>query len=111
MDYYKILNLNINSSKESIDETFRVFSNNYKPENANSKEYIENFKKVFEAKYFLSDKIRREKYDVFYKELKLDSEGFNYWRVIELKKLTEEKELSKWEIALGLAGEILGGLV
>lgn len=63
-DYYKILELNKNASKEDIKKQYRKLARKYHPDlNPNNKEAEEKFKNINEAHEVLSDDEKRKKYD------------------------------------------------
>ena len=66
-DYYKILNVNIFSSKEKIKKSYRYLAMKYHPDrNQNNKENEEKFKDIVEAYEILSNKEKRDKYNIYY---------------------------------------------
>ncbi len=63
-DYYKILNVKVNSSQEEIKKQYRTLAKQYHPDaNNGSKQSEEKFKKVTEAYETLGDKGKRKDYD------------------------------------------------
>jgi curved DNA-binding protein len=65
-DYYKILGLNKNASKDEIKKTYRKLARQYHPDmNPGDKTAEEKFKEINEAYEVLSDTAKREKYDRF----------------------------------------------
>jgi curved DNA-binding protein len=65
-DYYKVLGVNKNASKEEISQAFRNLARKYHPDvNPDDKSAEEKFKEINEAHEVLSDSGKREKYDRF----------------------------------------------
>ncbi|OPY10212.1 MAG: Chaperone protein DnaJ [Syntrophus sp. PtaB.Bin001] len=65
-DYYKILGLEKNASKDEIKKAYRKLALKYHPDkNPNNKEAEEKFKKISEAYAVLSDEEKRKQYDSF----------------------------------------------
>lgn len=65
-DYYKVLGVNKNASKEEISQAFRNLARKYHPDvNPDDKSAEEKFKEINEAHEVLSDPGKREKYDHF----------------------------------------------
>ena len=65
-DYYKILGLNKNASKEDIKRAFRKLARKYHPDvNPDEPKTGEKFKEINEAYGILSDDKKREMYDKF----------------------------------------------
>jgi len=65
-DYYKILGLNKNASKEDIKKSYRKLAMKYHPDHTKgNKSAEEKFKKISEAYAVLSDKEKRKQYDTF----------------------------------------------
>ncbi len=63
-DYYKILGLNKNATKEEIRKQYRNFAKKYHPDvNPNESEAHKKFAKINEAHDVLSDDEKRKKYD------------------------------------------------
>lgn len=63
-DYYKILGVNKNASKEEIQSAYRKLAKKYHPDfNPGNKTAEEKFKEINEAHEVLSDPAKREKYD------------------------------------------------
>lgn len=70
-DYYKVLGVNKNASKEEIKKAYRKMAMKYHPDHAKGdKGSEEKFKKISEAYAVLSDDEKRKQYDTF------GSEGF-----------------------------------
>ncbi|KPK32233.1 MAG: molecular chaperone DnaJ [Chlamydiae bacterium SM23_39] len=68
-DYYKILQINKNATKEEIKKAYRKLALKYHPDkNPNNPEAEENFKKVSEAYEVLSNDNKRQMYDQYGKE-------------------------------------------
>ena len=66
IDYYEILEVNKNASKEIIDKAFKTLAKKYHPDanSAEDKEWAEEkFKEINEAYEILSDEEKRKKYD------------------------------------------------
>jgi len=65
-DYYKILEVNRNSSKDDIKKSYRRLSKKYHPDmNQNDKESESKFKEISEAYEILSDDNKKLNYDRF----------------------------------------------
>ena len=65
-DYYKILGVNKNASKEDIKKSYRKLAMKYHPDHTKgNKSDEEKFKKISEAYAVLSDKEKRKQYDTF----------------------------------------------
>lgn len=63
-DYYKILGVDKNATKEEISKAFRKLAVKYHPDkNPNNKAAEEKFKEITEANEVLSDSEKRKKYD------------------------------------------------
>lgn len=63
-DYYKILGIDKNATKEEISKAFRKLALKYHPDkNPNNKAAEEKFKEITEAHEVLSDPEKRKKYD------------------------------------------------
>ena len=66
MDYYKILDVDKNASKEDIKKAYRKMAMKYHPDrNKGNKEAEEMFKKANEAYAVLSDPEKRKQYDTY----------------------------------------------
>jgi curved DNA-binding protein CbpA len=65
-DYYKILGVSKNATKEEISQAFRKLARKYHPDvNPGDKQAEEKFKEINEAHEVLSDPEKRKKYDQF----------------------------------------------
>lgn len=64
-DYYKILGVSRNATKEEIKKAFRELALKYHPDRNKSKEAEEKFKEISEAYAVLSDDKKREMYDKY----------------------------------------------
>jgi len=65
-DYYKILGVSKNASKEEIKRAYRELAKKYHPDlNPGNKEAQEKFKEINEAYEVLSDDNKRKQYDAF----------------------------------------------
>lgn len=65
-DYYKILGVSKNATKEEISQAFRKLARKYHPDvNPGDKNAEEKFKEINEAHEVLSDPEKRKKYDQF----------------------------------------------
>ncbi|MGD8305317.1 MAG: J domain-containing protein [Ignavibacteria bacterium] len=80
-DYYKILGVDKNASKEDIKKAYRKLVMKYHPDrNAGNKEAEEKFKQVTEANEVLSDPEKRKQYDMLgsnWKQYQSRGQGFN----------------------------------
>ena len=66
MDYYKILDVDKNASKEEIKKAYRKMAMKYHPDRTKGdKEAEEMFKKAHEAYAVLSDDEKRKQYDTY----------------------------------------------
>ena len=67
-NYYEILEVSTNASKEVIDKAYRVLAKKYHPDTTPSKEtkklYEDVMKEITEAYNILSNPILRQKYDI-----------------------------------------------
>jgi len=71
-DYYRVLGVNKNASKDEIKKAFRKLAMKYHPDkNKDNKEAEEKFKKINEAYAVLSNDEKRKQYDMF------GAEGFS----------------------------------
>lgn len=65
-DYYEILGVNKNATNEELKKAYRKLSLKYHPDrNPGNKEAEDKFKEVVEAYDILSDKEKRQQYDMF----------------------------------------------
>ncbi len=65
-DYYKILGIERDASKEDIKRAFRKLARQYHPDvNPNNPEALEKFKEINEEYSILNDKKNREMFDKF----------------------------------------------
>ncbi len=64
-DYYEILGINKNTSKEEIKKAYKTLAKKYHPDLNKNKEAEEKFKEVSEAYAVLSDEQKRQTYDQF----------------------------------------------
>ncbi len=64
-DYYEILGLSKNTSKEEIKKAYKHLAKKYHPDLNKSKEAEEKFKEISEAYAVLSDDTKRQTYDQF----------------------------------------------
>ncbi|HLD10719.1 MAG TPA: molecular chaperone DnaJ [Candidatus Nanoarchaeia archaeon] len=67
-DYYEILGVSKNSSKEEIKKAYKNLAKKYHPDVSKEKNATEKFKKVSEAYAVLSDDSKRSQYNQFGKE-------------------------------------------
>ncbi len=74
-DYYKILGINRNASKEDIKKAFRKLAHQYHPDKKDGNE--QKFKEVNEAYGVLSDDQKRAQYDQFGQTFNSSGGGFN----------------------------------
>ena len=85
-NYYEILQVSSNATKEIIDKAYKTLAKKYHPD-ANPPEKKgwaeENFKKINEAYETISDKDKREKYDEQLKKAKQKVEQERYNRLYE----------------------------
>ncbi len=64
-DYYDVLSVQKNSSKEEIKNAFRKLALQYHPDRNKAAEAEEKFKQISEAYAVLSDDEKRKKYDTY----------------------------------------------
>ncbi len=64
-DYYEILGINKNTSKEEIKKAYKTLAKKYHPDLNKNKEAEEKFKEISEAYAVLSDEQKRQTYDQF----------------------------------------------
>ena len=64
-DYYEILGIQKNASKESIKEAYRKLALERHPDRNKAKEAEEKFKKISEAYAVLSDEQKRAQFDAY----------------------------------------------
>ncbi len=64
-DYYEILGIQKNASKESIKEAYRKLALEWHPDRNKAKEAEEKFKKISEAYAVLSDEQKRAQFDAY----------------------------------------------
>jgi len=83
-DYYEILGVNKNTSKEEIKKAYKKLAMKYHPDRApedKKKEYEEKFKEISEAAAVLGDDKKRQQFDQFGSESfsgNAASQGFDY---------------------------------
>lgn len=80
-DYYKILEVNKNSSDEEIKKAYRKLAMKYHPDRNKWKTSAEEkFKEINEAYGVLSDKEKRKQYDTFWNSFSGANAGWNpFW--------------------------------
>lgn len=79
-NYYEILEINKNASKEIMDKAYKTLIKKYHPdlqENNLKEKYEEKIKIINEAYDVLSDPQKREKYDLFLNKNEISEEDFN----------------------------------
>src|SRR3989338_8819208 len=64
-DYYEVLGVSKNSSKEEIKKAYRELAKKYHPDISKEKDAAEKFKKVSEAYAVLSDDTKKSQYDQY----------------------------------------------
>lgn len=112
MDYYKILNLNIDSSKKEIISTYKEILNQYSPTAFEDQKIANQFKVIYKAYYILSDDFRRDNYNKFYLKNDFESEEFKTWHKNQFKKLREYKSNSDYSsVGEVIANEFIGGMI
>jgi DnaJ-class molecular chaperone len=105
VDYYKVLNLNINCSSDEVVKNYSNLKNQFNPDINDSSEYIGSFKLIFEAYFVLNNSDFRKRYDsIFHKN---DLSAFKLFRKNmnnEIKKSSEE--MSKLEMFFSILGTL-----
>lgn len=80
-DYYKILGVSTNATKDEIKKAFRILAKKYHPDrNANDESAVQKFQDINEAYGILSNEKLREEYDnkkSSFKENQTQEKGFN----------------------------------
>jgi len=64
-DYYEILGISKNATKEEIKKAYKKLAMKYHPDVSKEKDAAEKFKKISEAYAVLSDEEKRKQYDTF----------------------------------------------
>jgi DnaJ-domain-containing protein 1 len=102
-NYYQILGLEINASKEDIKKAYRIYATKFHPDKQNGDKFFEErFKEILEAYEVLSDDGKRANYDAKWKN-NFSSGSSQYYRQShyksddELKKEKEQKEKGRQE--------------
>ena len=75
-DYYEVLGISKNASKDEIKKAFRTLAMKYHPDRNKAADAEERFKEINEAYEVLSDDQKRKTYDAFGHD-GLNSQGFN----------------------------------
>lgn len=75
-DYYEVLGISKNATKDDIKKAFRTLAMKYHPDRNKAADAEERFKEINEAYEVLSDDKRRQTYDAFGHD-GLNSQGFN----------------------------------
>src|SRR4051812_47168128 len=80
-NYYKLLGVHKNASREQINSAFKRLSLKYHPDrNGGNLHYSELFKEINEAKQVLSDREKRGEYDIDLKKQSGLSKLFRNWQ-------------------------------
>lgn len=102
-NYYQILGLEINASKEDIKKAYRIYATKFHPDKQNGDKFFEErFKEILEAYEVLSDDGKRANYDSKWKN-NFSSGSSQYYRQShyksdeELKREKEQKEKERQE--------------
>lgn len=98
-DYYSILEVNKNASKEVIEKAYKVLAKKYHPDLQRNKEAAEKkLKEINEAYDVLSDSFLKEQYDRELKEKSMANKNTPYQET-DYSRLYKEKERLKYNLA------------
>lgn len=95
INYYQILGLGENASKDEIKKAFRLYATKYHPDKQNGDKFFEErFKEIYAAYETLSDNTKRREYDLVFDN---DSNKIKKSDFIYKDLLEKEQELLKKE--------------
>lgn len=90
-NYYKILDVSFNASKEDIKKAFRKLAVFWHPDRNSNPIAIKKMQELNEAYEILSNPVKKETYDKIYKELYLINTEITISQKTSNQKSTEEK--------------------
>ena len=76
-DYYSILNISNNSTKEEIIKSFRELAKKYHPDKNSSPNASEKFREIFEAYEILKNDEKRKVYDQYWENAKQTADKYS----------------------------------
>ena len=99
-NYYKILEVSENASKEVIDKAYRVLVKKYHPDLQNPDTATDQkIKEINEAYNVLSDVFLKEQYDAELQKEKQQNQYANKYQENDYSQLYREKEKLKYQLA------------
>lgn len=100
-NYYQILGLEKNASKDEIKKAFRLYATKYHPDKQSGDKFFEErFKEIYSAYETLSDDIKRRQYDISFSRSSTENKSdSNYNDLLEKERelLFKEQELKRKE--------------
>jgi molecular chaperone DnaJ len=107
VDYYKILCLDRNASKDDIVKSYRNLAKQYHPDrNIGNKEAEDKFKQIQEAYNILSDDDKRSQYDSPLSKVKIDFDIFKQASIQKGNDIFLEVYLTLKEACFGITKEV-----